>query len=116
MKDKTSSCLMRLTIQDILEWIEFNLAEELTLRVLEEKTGYSQWHFQKSFKEVTGMSPGVYIKNRKMAIASDLLTETNSSITEIAMYLGYRQQSAFCRSFRQHYHLTPRQYRLKSRT
>lgn len=116
MKDKSFSCLMRLTIQDILEWIEFNLTEELTLRVLEEKTGYSQWHFQKSFKGVTGMSPGVYIRKRKMVIARDLLKETNSSITDIAMYLGYRQQSTFCRSFRQHYHLTPRQYRLNTRS
>jgi hypothetical protein len=51
MKDKSSSCLMRLTIQDILEWIEFNLTEELTLRVLEEKQDTPNGTFKKVSKE-----------------------------------------------------------------
>lgn len=115
MKESSGS-LMRLTIQDIIEWIDFNISEPLPLCTLAQKSGYSAWHFQKSFKKVTGMSPGEYILKRKMVMAQDLLAKTNSTITEIAMYLGYRQQSTFCKAFRRHYHLTPSQHRQEVHT
>lgn len=115
MKEKNSSGLMTLTIQDILEWIEFNIAGPLPLSTLTKKSGYSAWHFQKAFKRITGVSPGMYIRHRKMEIARTLLAETTHSITEIAMHLGYRQQSTFCKTFRQHYNVTPGQQRLDSK-
>lgn len=112
MTKESALCLMRLTIKDILDWIECNIATPLPLSALAQKSGYSAWHFQRGFKKVTGMSPGVYIRYRKMVIARDLLHDTNRSITEIAMQLGYREQSTFCRAFREHYHRTPGEYRL----
>lgn len=112
MTKESAIYLMRLTIQDIIDWIECNIATPLPLKVLAQKSGYSAWHFQRGFKKITGMSPGVYIRYRKMVIARDLLHDTRHSITDIAMHLGYRQQSTFCRAFREHYHRTPGQYRL----
>lgn len=112
MTKESALCLMRLTIKDILDWIECNIATPLPLSVLAQKSGYSVWHFQRGFKKVTGMSPSVYIRYRKMVIARDLLHDTSRSITDIAMHLGYREQSTFCRAFREHYHRTPGQYRL----
>lgn len=113
MGKESSLYLMSLTIQDILQWIERNIAEPLPLGVLAQKSGYSAWHFQRGFKKIAGISPGMYIRYRKMVIARELLTETNRSITEIALHLGYQQQSTFCRAFREHYQRTPRQYRLQ---
>ncbi len=112
MTKESALCLMRLTIKDIIDWIECNIATPLPLKVLAQKSGYSAWHFQRGFKKITGMTPGVYIRYRKMVIARDLLHNTRHSITDIAMHLGYRQQSTFCRAFREHYHRTPGQYRL----
>ncbi|WP_244153152.1 hypothetical protein [Kosakonia oryziphila] len=46
MGKESSLYLMSLTIQDILQWIECNIAEPLSLGVLAQKSGYSAWHFR----------------------------------------------------------------------
>ena len=114
MKNTHASYATRMVIQDILEWIEFNISKPLSLYTLVEKSGYSMGYFQKCFREISGMSPATYVRYRRMVIAKDLLTETNSTIDEISMYLGYHRQSTFCRTFREYYHLTPVQYRKKT--
>lgn len=102
----------RATIQGIVEWIEFNLSEPLTTRSLSEMSGYSLRYFQYCFKHITGMTPVIYIRYRRMRVAQQLLADMETSITEIAKYLGYRQQSTFCRAFKDYYSITPKEYQL----
>lgn len=111
---KYSSALMSETIQDMLSWIEINLSESLTTRTLSDRAGYSTWHFQRCFKQIVGMSPIIYIKYRKMAVAAQLVLEGEHTLTDIAHYIGYTQQSTFCRAFKQYYSMTPNKYRHNS--
>lgn len=109
----TGSELMRNAIQDILSWIELNIDKPLSTKLLAEKTGYSVWYFLRCFKKITGMTPVVYIKYRRMTIAKKLLADKNRSLTDISFDTGYSQQSSFCKAFRGFYGITPRQYRRK---
>lgn len=106
-----SSDLMRTTIGDILKWIELNLSDTISSKLLSEKSGYSRWYFQRCFKEITGMTPVVYIRHRKMLTAKKLLANMECSVTDIAMCLGYSQQSTFCRAFKEYHSITPKQFR-----
>ncbi|WP_411177242.1 helix-turn-helix transcriptional regulator (plasmid) [Klebsiella oxytoca] len=108
---KYSSALMSETIKDMLNWIEINLSESLTTRTLSDRAGYSTWHFQRCFKKIVGMSPINYIRGRKMAVAAQLILDGGHTLTDIAHYLGYNQQSTFCRIFKQYYSMTPNKYR-----
>lgn len=53
MTKESALCLMRLTIKDIIDWIECNIATPLPLKVLAQKSGYSARHFQRGFKKIT---------------------------------------------------------------
>ncbi|SVJ51041.1 right origin-binding protein [Klebsiella pneumoniae] len=41
-------------IRDLLAWLDNNLDQPLSLDNVATKAGYSKWHLQRMFKEVTG--------------------------------------------------------------
>lgn len=57
------------------------------------------------------MTPVCYIRYRRMLVARDLILESEHSLTDISQYLGYSQQSTFCKVFKQYYSVTPKQFR-----
>lgn len=50
-------------IRDLLAWLDNNLDQPLSLDNVATKAGYSKWHLQRMFKEVTGLIfvRGVYL-------------------------------------------------------
>lgn len=64
-------------------------------------------------KEVTGMAPGEYIKQIKMKRATELLADETMNISDVAFRLGFSDPLYFGRCFKQHYGMTPSQYRKK---
>ena len=48
-------------IRDLLTWLEGHLDQPLSLDVAA-KAGYSKWHLQRMFKDVTGHAIGAYIR------------------------------------------------------
>lgn len=110
MKDSISEPA-RITIENIIVWIESNLSSPLTAKIISEKSGYSLWYFNQCFKIMTGVMPMTYIQFLRMKLAKDLLENTDKTLTQIAMDLGYSQQSIFSRNFKNYYTLTPREFR-----
>lgn len=110
-RKKYSSALMSETIQDMLNWIEINLSENLTTRTLSDRAGYPTRHFQRYFTQIVGMSPINYIRYRKMTVAAQLILDGEHTLPDIAHYLGYNLQSTFCRAFKQYYSMTPNRFR-----
>ncbi|EKN3435733.1 AraC family transcriptional regulator, partial [Yersinia enterocolitica] len=47
------------------KWVETHLGRVIYLEELAAYSGYSLWHMQKIFKEVTGVSLGKYIRERR---------------------------------------------------
>ena len=71
------------------------------------------------FKQHTGASCMDYLLQLRLEKSCEKLVQTNLSIQEIASQVGFTNLSNFNRQFKQHYHLTPRQYRnqqLKNKT
>lgn len=46
-------------IRDLLAWLESHLDHPLSLDNVAAKAGYSKWHLQRMFKEVTGHAIGL---------------------------------------------------------
>ena len=65
------------------KWIEEHLGRVIHLEELAAYSGYSLWHMQKIFKEVTGTSLGKYIRQRRLAGAIHLLRTSERSIFDI---------------------------------
>ncbi|EST58515.1 helix-turn-helix domain-containing protein [Proteus cibarius] len=93
------------------KWIEEHLGRVIHLEELAAYSGYSLWHMQKIFKEITGTSLGKYIRQRRLAGAIHLLRTSERSIFDIALDFGFGSQSHFTYMFRKEYGITPFDFR-----
>lgn len=67
--------------------------------------------FQTIFKQIYGRSPYAYLKHYRMNSAAVQLRESNESVNQIALSLGYSNASKFARAFRDVFGVLPKDYR-----
>lgn len=87
------------------------LDQPFDLRSLAHEVGMSEFHFSRLFKRATGLSPSLYFIRQRVAKARQLLQETDTSIIEIGMSVGYSSPSHFAQIFRRETGLSPTDYR-----
>ena len=85
-------------------------AHRWTLQELGERAGMSRSAFALKFKETVGDSPMEYLTRWRMMLAGDRLTNSEDSISVIALSLGYESESAFSTAFKRVMGCSPRQY------
>lgn len=74
---------------------------------------YSYPHTYRKIKEETGLTPSVYIRQRRLERASSLLAETELSISEISSRVGFTTQNYFSTCFALYYGYPPSRFRKK---
>ncbi|WP_271180520.1 AraC family transcriptional regulator [Ancylobacter defluvii] len=87
------------------------LDQPFDLDRLAAEVGMSAFHFSRLFKKATGLSPSLYFIRQRVAEAQRLLQETDSSVIEIGMAVGYSSPSHFAQIFRRETGLSPSDYR-----
>ena len=106
-------------LKEVICYLEQHYSEPIHIEQLATTFGYSKNHFMSIFKQHTGASCMDYLLQLRLEKSCEKLVQTNFSIQEIASQVGFTNLSNFNRQFKQHYHLTPRQYRnqqLKKKT
>ena len=98
-------------LRQITDWMSEHVAEEFDLERLASQAGLSKFHFNRLFKNATGMSPSQYHINLRMDAARRMLRETKKSIIAVAMDVGYSNPSHFAKLFRRETGLSPSDYR-----
>ncbi|MBR5506710.1 MAG: helix-turn-helix domain-containing protein [Clostridia bacterium] len=98
-------------IYSIVQYIDNNATEITGIDMIAQKFGYTSNYVSHLFKAKIGTSVQNYIIEKKMGIASNLLINTNCSITEIAERLKYSSLQSFCKMFKKWNGLTPTRYR-----
>jgi AraC family transcriptional regulator, activator of mtrCDE len=78
--------------------------------------GLKRTYFHELFMRETGLTPKAYHHKLLMKRASQLLQESDLSVTAIADKLGYPSIHPFTRHFSAYYGVSPRQYRLRPLT
>jgi AraC-like DNA-binding protein len=71
----------------------------------------SETAFRALFKRVMGSTPHRYIEEQRIQHASHLLIHTNSTITQIALTVGYNDLYHFSRVFKRVMGVPPSQFR-----
>ena len=71
----------------------------------------SEAHFSRTFRAVFGETPHRYLQRRRVERAMFLLRETERSVTDICMDVGFRSLGTFSRTFRDIVGETPTDYR-----
>lgn len=98
-------------IVDIIDWIELNIREPMTVSDVAARAGYSKWHFQRMFKDYTDIPLQTYIRRRKLTQVLLLLPTSPGTISEVGSAFGFHNGHTFSRMFRQQFGLSPTQAR-----
>ncbi|MDO5310899.1 MAG: AraC family transcriptional regulator, partial [Clostridia bacterium] len=75
--------------------------------------GKSYEHVSRSIKKYYGTTLTEYINTLRLNYAANLLTNTNYTLTDIYLECGFNSPSYFSSSFKNHYGLSPYEYRKK---
>lgn len=98
-------------IAPALDHISKNYMEQLYLKELALRCKISVTHFRRLFSTVMRTSPSKYICLVRIRMASILLLNTDLSILDISMNVGYATLSSFNRNFKKVMGVTPREWR-----
>lgn len=95
----------------ITEFINDNLDSKLTLSQLSKLSHFSTFHFHKIMKALLKEPIGAYIVRIRLEKAAQLLQYSNDSIEQIAYSVGYETPSSLSKQFRNHFGISPTEYR-----
>ena len=109
--------LYKNSVNRVVDFIQANLDTELTVKQLSEKACFSEFHFSRIFKAVTGESVYHFIKRLRLEKSAGLLwTNHTRSIVDIALMCGFSSSSSFAKSFKNHFKMTATEWRNMSST
>lgn len=95
----------------VLKIIHAHISDFLfDVEMLLEQLGMSRTHFTRKLKVLTGLSPGILIRNIRLERAATLLLEKAGNITQVANSVGISNPSHFTKAFRDHFGVSPRKY------
>ena len=106
-----NALLIRIADEVIRTKIEKNIDENLTVGEMAKFCGWSDSHFMRWFKKMTGLSLIAYVNERRLAVAAEALKKTDDKILNISQDAGFTNLSNFNRQFRKRYGVTPKEYR-----
>lgn len=98
-------------IKKVCEYINDNLAQEISLEQAADYVNVSSFYLSKLFKEEKGTNFINFLNDKRLEKARDLLKNSDLSIKEITAQTGYNDQNYFSRIFRAKYGETPTEYR-----
>ena len=99
------------SIKKILDYINLNYAQPLNAADLTAMSNYSEYYFMKLFKQYTDKTLIAYINDLRIEKAKPLLLHSDSSVTEIALEVGFNNTSYFIKKFQQATGMSPHKFR-----
>ena len=105
-----ASGLPQLQLGRVIDYMQANLAQDLSILDLATLTNISESHFSRSFKQSVGITPYQYLIQQRVERAKQLLKQQIVSISDIALDCGFANQTHLTKVFRQMTGMTPKDY------
>lgn len=102
-------------LRRVKEAIEARLGGGFTLRELATISGLSEGHFARAFKQSVGLPPHRYVMRRRVDVAAERIRQTDQSLSEVSLDVGFSDQSHFTRTFVREMGETPSAFRHRHR-
>ncbi|MBN3857983.1 MULTISPECIES: helix-turn-helix domain-containing protein [unclassified Paraburkholderia] len=109
--DATSAAATGLDFARIDRWLRAHLAEPLRIADLAAHCGFGMRRFHQLFIEAFGETPHRYLQRLRLDTSLALLADPRRSLTQIALEVGFGDQSAFTHAFTRRFGLAPGQWR-----
>lgn len=109
---KAKRLLEETDIQSLLgvkKYIQEHLDEPFCLEAISTQFSINKWQLSRQFKPVFGVTLFQHIHASRMVLAKDLLTQQHT-ITDVALSLGYSDQSHFTRFFKRFVGISPKKW------
>jgi AraC family transcriptional regulator len=94
-------------LQKAIDYIEEHILEPITYKDVAKHIYISNYHFHRIFSLVTGITANEYIRNRRLSMAGQELSITNTKIIDIALKYGYNSPESFTKAFTRFHGITP---------
>lgn len=99
-------------VQSAKSMMEEHYHAPLTLFTLAQELTISPYHLHRVFKRLTGSTPADFLLHKRLQVAKEVLsTERLTTITDVAMGVGFRSTSHFSTTFRRITGYSPSDYR-----
>ncbi|GAB2537643.1 AraC family transcriptional regulator [Gracilibacillus alcaliphilus] len=99
-------------VNRLITWIDQNYQRNITLDEMADNLHLSKYYMSRIFKDITGKTIMQYLINRRLVRTKYLLEMyPDKSMVDIAMESGFESPSHFSRKFKDHYHISPTEYR-----
>lgn len=103
-------------METLARWIENNLEEPLSVPIICKKSGYSDRHLQRIFKEITGLTLTNYISQRRLYRCAVAIKTTLTPLDAIASRYHFKSISSFSRAFTRLFGVSPKHFRGENKT
>lgn len=101
-------------VASLESYLRKNLSDsELTIDKLSRDMGFSRIQLYRKVQHSTGMFPGEWVRNVRLARASQLFREGAESVTKVMLEVGFTNPSHFANCFRELYGYNPSTYKKK---
>lgn len=111
VKCKADGSMNGIIIEKCKKYIENNYMNAISLESVAQKYCFNSSYFSNLFKNHTGSSFSKYLHLSRIKEAQSLLENTDESITEISIKVGFKDCAYFCRVFKRETGLSPLKYR-----
>jgi AraC family transcriptional regulator len=98
-------------VERVVAYLYEQYDQPITLADMADVAILSQFHFARTFREVTGVSPGRFLSAIRLQRAKGLLMTTELTVTDISYMVGYNSLGTFTSRFTRSVGVTPIQYR-----
>ena len=96
----------------VLDYVDTNLGTPLELSALAQIAHFSPFHFHRMFATWMGETLGDYVRRRRLEQGAWLLfTQSDISVLQAAISVGFSSGEAFSRAFKVHFDATPSRWR-----
>ena len=96
-------------VKNMITFMEQNFTKLITIDDMSKSIGISKYYFIKIFKQVTGVTPIIYLKNLRVNSSKEFLTK-GYSVTDACFISGFNNVSYYIRKFKEQSHITPKQF------
>jgi AraC-like DNA-binding protein len=100
-------------VVDTRKYVRIHLNESsLSVQEIAKALGCTPDHLSRLFHQTVAVKLMAWIAGERVALAKNLLQQTNHNIAEVGWAAGFNEPSYFIRTFKRHVGVTPRNYRL----